>query len=85
MYDPSAILDVPIWLLIIVLIWSLTWKALALWKSARKKSTIWFTILFVTIFINTIGILDILYYYIFSEMKFDDPPAKKPTKGKKKN
>lgn len=57
-----------IFLFLIISIWSLIWKGLALWKSARKNHLIWFVIL---LFINTIGILEILYIYVFSEMKFD--------------
>jgi hypothetical protein len=60
-----------------ILIWSLVWKGFALWKSARKESKIWFIVLLV---INTVGILEILYLYIFSEIKF----SKKVTKNKKR-
>jgi hypothetical protein len=52
-----------IWLLILI-IWSLIWKGLALWKAARKGSKVWFVIL---LLVNTVGILDILYLYVFSE------------------
>ena len=46
-----------------LLAWSLLWKGLALWKSARLGHKGWFVALLV---INTAGILDILYLYIFS-------------------
>lgn len=46
-----------------LVIWSLVWKGLALWKSAREGSKIWFVVLIV---VNTFGILDILYLYVFS-------------------
>ncbi len=49
----------------LVLVWSFIWKGLSLWKSARKNSTIWFIVLLI---VNTVGILDILYIYVFSEM-----------------
>ena len=52
------------WLLIVLIVWSLFWKLCALWKSARKGSPIWFVVLAV---INTVGILEILYIYAFSE------------------
>lgn len=65
--DPLESLGlIPIWLIAIVLIWSLTWKGLALWKSARKNSPVWFIILLI---VNTVGVLEILYIYVFSEMK----------------
>ncbi|MEK7154085.1 MAG: DUF5652 family protein [Patescibacteria group bacterium] len=47
-----------------VLIWSLIWKGLALWKSARRGANVWFVIL---LLVNTVGILDILYLYVFSK------------------
>ncbi len=58
---------IPLWLLMIILSWTLVWKLLAMWKSARKGSAIWFIALAV---LNTVGILPILYIYVFSEMKF---------------
>ncbi len=67
-------LGIPIWFFIIILIWSAVWKLLALWKSARKKSVVWFIVLAV---VNTMGILPILYIFVFSKMK------KKPRKKKK--
>jgi hypothetical protein len=51
-------------LFLALLVWSLYWKGLALWKAARAGHRGWFVALVV---INTIGILDILYLYIFSK------------------
>ena len=59
---------IPIWLLVVIIVWSAVWKLLALWKSARKNHLVWFIVLAL---INTVGILEILYVYIFSEMKFN--------------
>lgn len=53
-------------LLIVAQIWSLIWKILACWKSARKGEWLWFIALFV---INTLGILEILYIFVFSKME----------------
>ena len=50
---------------LIISIWSLIWKALALWKSARKNQVIWFIAL---LLINTVGILEILYIFVFSKI-----------------
>ena len=47
-------------------IWSLVWKAFALWKAAGKKDKVWFVAL---IILNTLGILDILYIFVFSKRK----------------
>lgn len=52
--------------LIIFSIWSLIWKGLALWKAARQDSKVWFVALLI---INTLGILEILYIYIFSKSR----------------
>lgn len=65
----------PPWLLAVVVTWSLFWKGLALWKSARRNKSLWFVVLLV---VNTIGILEILYIFLFSEMKFDE--KKQPKK-----
>jgi hypothetical protein len=51
-------------LLALLLLWSIIWKGLALWKAARKESKVWFIVL---LFVNTLGILEILYLYVFSE------------------
>ncbi|HZZ99279.1 MAG TPA: DUF5652 family protein [Candidatus Paceibacterota bacterium] len=48
----------------LVVIWSLVWKGLALWKSARHGHKWWFIVLLI---VNTLGILEILYIYIFSK------------------
>ena len=53
-------------ILAIIALWSLAWKGLALWKAAHKGSKVWFVVLLV---VNTFGILDILYIYIFSKKK----------------
>ena len=47
-----------------VIIWSVIWKGLALWKSARAGSKVWFVVFLV---VNTLGILEILYLYVFSK------------------
>ena len=51
-------------LIVLVAVWSIVWKGLALWKSARQDNKVWFVIFLV---INTVGILEILYIYIFSK------------------
>ena len=44
--------------------WSLFWKAVALWKSARSNDKVWFVIF---LFVNTLGLLEILYIFHFSK------------------
>ena len=51
-------------LLIPLILWSIFWKGWALWKAAKSDSKIWFVVLLV---LNTVGILDILYIFMFSK------------------
>ncbi len=51
-------------LLGLLMVWSLVWKGLALWKSARKGQNVWFVVF---LLVNTLGILEILYLYVFSK------------------
>jgi methionyl-tRNA synthetase len=74
----SAQFGISIWIIIVIVIWSIIWKLIALWKSARKGHIAWFIILAI---VNTVGILEILYVYIFSEMDFK---KKTPEKRKKR-
>lgn len=68
----------------LLLIWSLFWKGLALWKSARNDQRYWFIAL---LFINTAGILELLYLFIFAKNKLvlvSEPPASRSSKRKSK-
>ena len=56
--------NVPIWLLVVVLLWSITWKGLALWKAAQLSHKKWFVVLLVA---NTLGILEIIYIYFVAK------------------
>jgi methionyl-tRNA synthetase len=76
----ANVLGIPLYLYYIIIIWSLIWKALALWKSARKNRMIWFIVLLV---VNTVGILEILYIFIFS--KIGEAKVKKEEKRGKKS
>ena len=64
-------------------IWSLFWKGLALWKSARNDERYWFAALLV---VNTLGILEILYLFVFAKTKLvlvsEPTKSKKPAKKK---
>ena len=64
----SSLTEIPPYLLAIVLAWSLFWKGLALWKSAKRDSKGWFVAILI---INTMGIFEILYIFLFSEIKLD--------------
>ncbi|HXK36635.1 MAG TPA: DUF5652 family protein [Candidatus Paceibacterota bacterium] len=49
---------------IAVVIWTLAWKGMGMWKAAKKGSKPWFIAFLI---LNTLGILEILYLYVFSE------------------
>jgi len=53
-------------LLAVLIIWTIVWKGLALWKAARVGSKWWFIILLV---VNTAGLLEILYYFFLDKKK----------------
>lgn len=46
------------------ILWSMPWKGIALWKSARLSHTRWFVVLFV---VNTFGILEIFYIFVIAK------------------
>jgi hypothetical protein len=50
--------------LVVIVLWTLVWKGMALWKAAREENKVWFVVL---LLVNTVGILDILYLYVFSK------------------
>ncbi len=54
------------WVLGLLALWTLPWKGIALWKSAKANQKGWFVIL---LLVNTIGILEILYIFVFSPKK----------------
>jgi hypothetical protein len=63
--DLSSIIGLPIEALVIVTIWTVIWKGLALWRAARLDSKVWFVLI---LLINTLGFLEILYIFLFSRI-----------------
>ena len=60
----SVPLNPQLWYVYLALFaWVIVWKGLALWTAARKGARWWFIALLI---INTLGILEILYIYVFS-------------------
>lgn len=51
-------------MLIFIIVWSIVWKAIALWQAARNNHKLWFIALIV---INTLGILEIIYILFISK------------------
>jgi hypothetical protein len=61
----------PSWMSIILpilIIWSLIWKGIALWKAGRNNQLAWFIVLLI---FNTLGILEIIYIFYFGRKKED--------------
>ena len=79
----AAQMGITIWLLVIIAIWSLTWKLIALWKSARNNHLGWFIIMAL---VNTVGILPILYIFLFAKLDYKNlyKKSEKTKTGKKK-
>ncbi len=56
-------------LLLVIIVWSLFWKGLALWHSGRRGQAWWFVAMLV---LNTIGILEIIYLFVVLKLKFSE-------------
>lgn len=52
----------PAWIAVIIL-WSLVWKGLALWRAAQLEQKYWFVAILA---LNTVGILEIVYLFLIS-------------------
>lgn len=69
--------------IIVISLWELVWKGIALWYASRNRQKKWFVALLI---INSVGILPIIYLRWFKPKKKEfvigsrDTPA---TKGKK--
>jgi len=58
---PQQFSEMMVWflpLIIILSLWEMVWKIIAMWKSARNNDLVWF--IFIAV-INTVGILPIIY------------------------
>ncbi len=55
--------------LIIFVLWTIVWKGLALWHSARRGQGWWFAIMLV---VNTLGILEIIYLFFVAKLSFNE-------------
>jgi len=57
------------WIILLIILWTLPWKGVALWKAAKNNHKRWFVALLV---INTLAVLEILYIFIFSKKKIEN-------------
>jgi len=67
----SVLLNTLVWLLpviIVLAIWDVVWKIIAMWKSARNNHMAWF--ICIAIF-NTAGILPIIYILLHRKKSND--------------
>lgn len=66
------------WGIVPAMLWSSTWKGLALWHASKRDEKWWFIAL---LFINTIGILEMCYLLfvvrLFAKKTPTKPAAKK--------
>jgi len=62
--------------LFLIMLWTLPWKGVALWKAARNDHKKWFVALFL---LNTLAILEIIYIFYFG--KKNEKPKKEITSG----
>jgi lysylphosphatidylglycerol synthetase-like protein (DUF2156 family) len=63
-------------LFIVILLWSLVWKMLGLYRAGVVRQKVWFVVLF---FINTAGILEILYLFVFSKRAYAEQKKISPS------
>lgn len=54
-------------LIVILSIWSVFWKAVALWRASRSEQRIWFIVLFIFFIVNSIGIFELIYLFKFAK------------------
>lgn len=53
-------------IVLLLILWTIPWKGVALWKAAQQNDKYWFIALLV---INTLAILEILYIFVFNKKK----------------
>jgi len=57
------------WLMLVLpWVWVMVWKGIGLWKAGRNGHLIWFICILIFSFI-TMGILPIIYIFLFSQKK----------------
>jgi hypothetical protein len=59
-------------LLLVIILWSITWKGYALWTAAKHNHKRWFVVI---LLLNTVGILEI--FYIFKIIKRSSEDVKR--------
>ena len=70
--EQCPVLGVSFWIIYVVvtlIVWEFVWKLIALWKAGRNNQLGWFICIAI---INTVGILPIIYLWIYKEKKAID-------------
>lgn len=50
----------------LLIVWTLIWKGLALWRASRNDQRNWFIVLLI---LNTVGILELVYLFRFAKKR----------------
>lgn len=53
-----------LYLLVLILLWTLPWKGVALWMAARRSHTWWFILLLV---VNSLALIEIVYIFLVAK------------------
>jgi hypothetical protein len=59
-------INLPDYVLFLILIWTLPWKGVALWKSAKNSNKKWFIVMLI---VNSLALLEIVYIFYFAKKK----------------
>lgn len=59
--------------LLIVAIWDIVWKLLAMWRASKRNEPVWFVLIMI---INSMGIVPILYLIFTKEPKKENVKKK---------
>lgn len=73
----AGTLGISVVFVVLLMIWSLVWKGIALWKSGRNNQLVWFIVLLI---VNTVGILEIVYLLWFQKKGAARKKARKAKK-----
>ncbi len=57
---------IPLWILLLIMVWVLPWKGYSMWLAAKSNNKKWFVALLV---LNTLAILDIIYIFFINKKK----------------
>ncbi|MEK6918565.1 MAG: DUF5652 family protein [Nanoarchaeota archaeon] len=66
--------SIPQWIIVLVAAWSIAWKGFAMWRASKNNSPYWFVALLI---FNTMGILEILYLFLFSKINLNKSEVKR--------